>query len=651
MRPRTIFGLFLFLAICTQKSGAFVTGMYFTGNDALRFTDDFSFDDPELVTFSSVTAAGLAVDAAGGKIYWTEFGTAKVFRANLDGSGTEDIANGPSGPEGIALDLGAGKVYWTDDIGSIQRANLDGGGVKTVVPGISNPAGLALDLVNGKLYWTDTGTDTVARADLDGSNVETIVPATTGVNAAMAVDGMRGKVYWYETGDASVYRANLDGTGKEFVHSDTGVAALSMDVAHNVLYSATTEGGDQIISIDLDIANEIVAVITEDIPHAMIFDIATNSLWTSENPVNAIRRYRFVETTQLEPLTIGTGDVEVDLLNEKVYWSEWDFAAPGAAIARANLDGTNVEALFPSEISVAGIALDVVGGKLYWTDFSQSLIFRSDWDGDNRETLPIGGSVVNPAGIEVDTANSHIYWANYNGGAIRRADLDGQNSVPVITGLTEPFALALDVAGGKVYWCERGPETLQRANLDGSDLEQIGVTTSLPFDIEMDLFDGKLYWSQSESSIAPELRRMNLDGTGVERVGSTGMWPAGFALVTEPVGAMIGTIVSNIPPNQIREGDHLVLTAPIGTQHAWRLNGALISGANASTLEFNPVTPAHEGTFSVVYNNGLKSVVQSFPFPLEVQPALQVPLSTFHIVAGLALLVCVCGAMRLRIRA
>ena len=51
-------------------------------------------------------------------------------------------------PEDLALDLGAGKMYWTDGgTNKIQRANLDGSGVEDIaIPGLRDPVGLALDL-------------------------------------------------------------------------------------------------------------------------------------------------------------------------------------------------------------------------------------------------------------------------------------------------------------------------------------------------------------------------------------------------------------------------------------------------------------------------------------------------------------------------
>ena len=91
-------------------------------------------------------------DAGAGKMYWTDWVTEKIQRANLDGTQVEELVMGlgesEAEPYGLALDLAGGKMYWTDvELGKIRRANLDGSGVEELVTsGVFGPAGLALDL-------------------------------------------------------------------------------------------------------------------------------------------------------------------------------------------------------------------------------------------------------------------------------------------------------------------------------------------------------------------------------------------------------------------------------------------------------------------------------------------------------------------------
>ena len=96
---------------------------------------------------------GLNVDP-GGKLYWTEaFGGAwRLRRANLDGSGVEDLATDTVEFSDTTLDL-AGTVYWLAGSG-IHRANLDGSNPSTLPVSLVGPTGIAFDADSGLLYVT-----------------------------------------------------------------------------------------------------------------------------------------------------------------------------------------------------------------------------------------------------------------------------------------------------------------------------------------------------------------------------------------------------------------------------------------------------------------------------------------------------------------
>lgn len=80
-------------------------------------------------------------------MYWTDITTRKIQRANLDGSGVQDLVTGLSEPLGIKLDVTSGKMYWADaGTQKIQQANLDGSSIQDLVTGLGFPVDIALDL-------------------------------------------------------------------------------------------------------------------------------------------------------------------------------------------------------------------------------------------------------------------------------------------------------------------------------------------------------------------------------------------------------------------------------------------------------------------------------------------------------------------------
>ena len=169
----------------------------------------------------------------------------KVQRANLDGSSPEAlVTTGLVNPQGIALDVAGGKMYWTDsgtggpnalEDDKIQRANLDGSNVETLLTFqnfLRVPRGIALDVAGGKMYWTDIVRDRIRRANLDGTEPEDILntrtfggqslagPATAPRDIALDLTSDPPKMYWVDAGtsnvnDGKVWRANLDGSSPE----------------------------------------------------------------------------------------------------------------------------------------------------------------------------------------------------------------------------------------------------------------------------------------------------------------------------------------------------------------------------------------------------------------------------------------------------
>jgi hypothetical protein len=105
-----------------------------------------------------------------------------------DGSDRKVIVTECHLPDGIAIDVEAGHIYWTNmgvpnlNDGSIERADLDGRNRLVIVPqgGTFTPKQIQLDKKNGKLYWCDREGMRVMRSNLDGSLIETLVETGRG---------------------------------------------------------------------------------------------------------------------------------------------------------------------------------------------------------------------------------------------------------------------------------------------------------------------------------------------------------------------------------------------------------------------------------------------------------------------------------------
>ncbi|MCL2447660.1 MAG: DUF5050 domain-containing protein [Polyangiaceae bacterium] len=194
------------------------------------------------------TPKQMKLDVAGGKMYWSDREGMRVMRANLDGSNVEAlVTTGQTDADrmdesrwcvGVALDLAGGYIYWSQKgpadggVGSLRRAHLEIPGGQTSVnrtdievlyDKLPEPIDIDVDLGAGSIYWTDRADNTLSRAPIEipaGSTADTRTDRqilVTGIATAIgvALDLARGKVYYTSGAGGALGRANLDGTGNE----------------------------------------------------------------------------------------------------------------------------------------------------------------------------------------------------------------------------------------------------------------------------------------------------------------------------------------------------------------------------------------------------------------------------------------------------
>jgi hypothetical protein len=188
--------------------------------------------------------------------------------------------------------------------------------------------------------------------------------------------------------------------------------------------------------------------------------------------------------------------VAVDVASGHIYWTNMgDPKANDGSIERADLDGRNRKTIVPKggTFTPKQLQLEKTSGKLYWCDREGMRVMRADLDGANIETL-VDTSQGDPrpgpdatkwcVGVAVDVDGGKVYWTQKgpdNAGkgrmfragieiptgqtAANRADIEG-----LYDGLPEPIDLDLDLNNRVMYWTDRGDpprgNTVNRAPMD-----------------------------------------------------------------------------------------------------------------------------------------------------------------------------------------
>jgi DNA-binding beta-propeller fold protein YncE len=277
-----------------------------------------------------------------GRLFVLDLSDGRVLSCKPDGSDLKTIVSeGRRLPDGIAVDVAGGHIYWTNmgnpvaNDGSIERADLDGKNLKHIVPpgGTFTPKQLQLDKKNGKLYWCDREGMRVMRANLDGSKIETLVDTSEGEArpgkdlkkwcVGIALDVERGKVYWTQkgadkAGQGRIFRSNL-----EIPEGQTPANRQDIEVLYNNL--------PEPIDLDLDLGNRIM------------------------------------------------------------YWTDRGDPPRGNTVNRAPMDATDgnrpePEIVFNHLMEGIGLALDLDNGRMFVTDLAGS-VYSANLDGSNKKPL------------------------------------------------------------------------------------------------------------------------------------------------------------------------------------------------------------------------------------------------------------------------
>ena len=280
--------------------------------------------------------------AATGRLYFLDVGGGRVFTANSDGSDLKVIiSEGRRLPDGIVVDVAASHIYFTNmgnpklNDGCIERADLDGKNLKTIIPqgATFTPKQLQFEKKTGKLYWSDREGMRVMRANLDGSRIETLLDTSEG--------------------DAR--------PGKDQRKWCVGIA---VDIDGGKFYW-TQKGNDN--------AGE-----------GRIFR-ANLEIPKGQNPTNR-KDIELLYDNLPEPI-----DLDIDLANRTLYWTDRGDPPRGNTVNRAPMDVTPGKPTQPQIVfnhleEGIGLSLDLKNGRMFVTDLAGS-VYTANLDGSNKKVL------------------------------------------------------------------------------------------------------------------------------------------------------------------------------------------------------------------------------------------------------------------------
>jgi DNA-binding beta-propeller fold protein YncE len=268
----------------------------------------------------------------------------------------------------------------TDD--QIVSLSSDVSDRKVIITECRYPDGVAVDAAARRIYWTNMGNPTandgsIERADVDGQNRQTIVrPGDTFTPKQLQLEKKSAKLYWCDREGMRVMRANLDGS--------------------NIETLVDTSQGDQRPGPD---ATKWCVGVAVDVDGGKVY-------WTQKGPDNAGQGRLFRAGVELpagqtasnradiEVLYDGLPepiDLELDLNNRVIYWTDRGDPPRGNTVNRAPMDADAKgrpapEIVLTHLMEGIGIALDLKGDRMFITDFGGN-VFSARLDGSDKKVL------------------------------------------------------------------------------------------------------------------------------------------------------------------------------------------------------------------------------------------------------------------------
>ncbi|XP_073701189.1 low-density lipoprotein receptor-related protein 1B [Garra rufa] len=382
------------------------------------------------------------------------------------------------------------------------------------VPDIDDVTVVDYDALEERIYWADVKTQTIKRAFINGTGLQTVISGDIQNCRGLAVDWLSRNMYWLssENEETQINVARLDGSLKtSVIHGIDKPKCLTVHPAKGKIY------------------------------------------WTDGNTINVANmdgsNRKVLHQNQREPVGLS-----IDFPAGKMYW----ISSANGTINRCNLDGSGFEVIESMKRDLTkATALAVMGGKLWWADEdlaqlgtvakrdgrnpavlrnkTSGVVHMKVYDRDGQKgrnacqlnnggcsqlCLPTSentrtcactiGYNLRSDRLSCEGLSSFLMYSFHEG--IRGIALDPSDHAETLMPISGTlFAVGVDFHAGNdtVYWTDMGLNRISRAKRDQTWREDI-ITTGINRveGIAVDWIAGNLYWTDHGLNLI-EIARLN----------------------------------------------------------------------------------------------------------------------------------------------
>ena len=165
-----------------------------------------------------------------------------------------------------------------------------------------------------------------------------------------------------------------------------------------------------------------------------------------------------------------------------IYWTDWADDSIYSASLSSDASMSNIKVVVHSSLTSAeGLAVDWIGGNLYWIQSNLDQIEVSKLNGSFRQTL-IAGRMERPRALALEPREAMLFWTDWDPAGnprIERCSMDGNESNRQVIynvsnyGGAWPNGLTVDYQARRIYWTDARSDSIHTAKYDGSDPREV----------------------------------------------------------------------------------------------------------------------------------------------------------------------------------
>lgn len=167
-------------------------------------------------------------------------------------------------------------------------------------------------------------------------------------------------------------------------------------------------------------------------------------------------------------------------------------------VYKLNADGSGLEHLvYNFDGGIFSVDYHFRFNYLFWTNTKYGTVNRAWLSNGEGQTVIASHNLSYPAGLAVDWIRDKLYWTDRDLHKMEEYDIIHETRRTLFETMNSPWGLALDPYDGWIYWADRSSQTVERINvMSMTDRAQIH-TTHIPctLNLAIDYDSLGLYWT------------------------------------------------------------------------------------------------------------------------------------------------------------